>query len=146
VYRLGLSIQLAFLNEEGLGFRDVTNGLPSMVSVIPPHYIYDGIPDELKSKIVLPVQKWNYNPDSLWKLQLQQSNLGDIVFVFDATGGVIDAFLAAPVHVSLRGPSFISAKSVSVSTGSDGLADIAIFSVSPYKVSFFLRCFAWQVQ
>ena len=86
---------------------------------------------------MLPVQKWNYNPDSLWKLQLQQSNLGGIVFVFDATGGVIDAFLAAPVHVSLRGPSFISAKSVSVSTGSDGLADIAIFSVSPYKVSFF---------
>jgi hypothetical protein len=137
VYRLGTRIQLAFLNEEGLGFRDITNALPSMVSVIPPDYMYDDIPDELKSKMVLPVQKWSYNPDSLWKLQLQQSSLGDIVFVFDATGGVIDAFLAAPVHVSLRGPSFISTKSVSVSTGSDTFADIATFSVSPYKVSFF---------
>jgi hypothetical protein len=137
VYRLGQSIQLAFLNYDGLGFRSIVEGKVKQFSVIPSDYMYDGLSDELKSKFVFQTEKWNISPDSSWKLNLQHTNLGDVLLVLDTADGALDAVIAAPSVISLRGPASISAVPFSNFKSAALDVNLAVFSVSPYKVSSF---------
>lgn len=137
LYRLGPNLQLVFLDDQGLGFRRIVNGNVEFSPAISDDFIYGGLSDELKSRLVFQHETWNYNPDSAWKLQLQHSSLGDILLVLDASDGAIDTVIAMPSVISLRGPASMSVKHFSNFSNARFGANLMVFSVSPYKVTSF---------